>query len=415
MNSYKAINPCQKKFETRLSLSSRTKGEDMISNKSNRAMINEILEGFAKEGIAELKSSLERLFNELMIAERESHIGASPYERSSERKGYSNGFKDKKLLTRYGELNLNVPQVRDSDFYPSCLEKGERVEQALKLVLAEAYVQGVSTRRMRKLTEELCGKEISSTQVSRLAAVLDEEVTKFKSRPLDSYCYVYFDAQYEKIRDEGSVRSLAVLKAVGVKEDGAREVLGVSCSLSEAEVHWREFIERLNNRGMKGVKLIISDDHPGLRAALKSTLPSIPWQRCLFHLAQNAGSHVPSAHMREEASAAVREIYEAIDREEAEVRMRKVVERYQSKATKFCDWLEEHFVDGLTFFLFPKEHWKKIRTNNLLERMNQEQRRRTRVARLFPSIESCERLVISIAIRIHEEWSTGRRYMKASK
>lgn len=386
----------------------------MISNKSNNAMINEILEDMARKGIAELKSTLENLFNELMLSEREHHIGASPYERSSERKGYSNGYKDKKLLTRSGELNLSVPQVRDSDFYPSCLEKGERVEQALKVALAEAYVQGVSTRRMKKLTEELCGKEISSTQVSRLAAVLDKEVMKFKERPLGSYCYLYLDAQYEKVRHEGSVRSLAVLKAIGVKEDGSREVLGLSCSLSEAEVHWREFINGLIGRGMNGMKLIISDDHQGLRAALKSALPSVPWQRCLFHLAQNAGSHVPAAHMREEASAVVREIYEALDRSEAETRMRKIVERYQAKASKFCEWLEEHFIEGLTFFSFPKEHWKKIRTNNLLERMNQEQKRRTRVARLFPSIESCERLVISIAIRIHEEWSTSRRYMKES-
>lgn len=415
MNSYRAKSSSLKRFETTLSLSSTTKGEDMISNKSNRAMIDEILEGFANQGIAELKSSLERLFNQLMIAEREDHIGVGPYERSPERKGYSNGFKDKKLLTRSGELNLSIPQVRDSDFYPSCLERGEKVEQALKVALAEAYVQGVSTRRMKSLTEELCGKEISSTQVSRLAEVLDEEVKKFKERPLGSYCYLYLDAQYEKVRYEGSVRSLAVLKAVGVKEDGSREVLGISCSLSEAEVHWREFINGLICRGMNGIKLIISDDHQGLRAALKAALPSVPWQRCLFHLAQNAGSHVPAAHMREEASAAVREIYGAMDKAEAEARMRKVVERYHSKAAKFCEWLEEHFIEGLTFFSFPKEHWKKIRTNNLLERMNQEQKRRTRVARLFPSIESCERLVISIAIRIHEEWSTGRRYMKESK
>lgn len=387
----------------------------MISNKNNTGMIHEILEDFAKTGINELKNSLEKLFNQLMLAEREEYIGASPYERTPDRKAYSNGFKNKKLLTRSGELHLQVPQVREGDFYPSCLEKGEKVEQALKVALAEAYVQGVSTRRMKELTEELCGKEISSSQVSRFAKVLDEEVSKFKERPLGSYCYLFLDAQYEKVRYEGAVRSLAVLKAVGITNDGIREVLGISCSLSEAEVHWREFLNGLIKRGMNGLQLIISDDHIGLRSALQATLPSIKWQRCLFHLAQNAGAHVPAAHMRKEASAAVREIYEALDRDEAERRMRKVIERYESKASKFCEWLEENFIEGLTFFDFPKEHWKKIRTNNLLERMNQEQRRRTRTVRLFPSIKSCERLVITIAMRIHEEWSTGKRYTMSTK
>jgi putative transposase len=360
-------------FEIRFSFVLQTKGATMISNKTNKAMINEILEDFAKTGITELKDSLERLFNQLMLAEREEHIGAGPYERCPDRKTYSNGFKDKKLLTRTGELNLKVLQVRDGDFYPSCLEKGEKVEQALKVALAEAYVQGVSTRRMKELTEELCGKEISSTQVSRFAQLLDEEIIKFKTRPLSKCSYLFLDAQYEKVRYEGTVRSLAVLKAVGVTEEGVREVLGVSCSLS---VHWREFLDGLIKRGMSGLKLVISDDHKGLRAALQAVFPSVKWQRCLFHLAQNAGAHVPSANMRQEASAAVREIYQAMDREEAEARMRKVVERYKSKAAKFCAWLEEHFVEGLTFFAFPKEHWKKIRTNNLLERTKEKNKSR---------------------------------------
>lgn len=261
----------------------------MISNKTNQALIHEILEDFAKRGISELKSSLERLFNQLMVAEREDYIGAGPYERTPERKDHSNGFKNKNLLTRSGELNLRVPQVREGDFYPSCLEQGERVEQALKLALAEAYLQGVSTRKMKEVTEELCGKEVSSTQVSRFARVFDEEVEKFKNRPLGSYRYLYLDAQYEKVRYEGGVRSLAVLKAVGVNEEGAREVLGISCSLSEAEVHWRGFLEGLVKRGMRGFQLIISDNHAGLRSALRAVLPAVKWQRCLFHLAQNAG------------------------------------------------------------------------------------------------------------------------------
>ncbi len=383
----------------------------MISNKSNYIQIQEIMEQFVKSGIDQLKNSLERLFNQLMFAEREETIGAAPYERTPERKGYCNGFKNKKLLTRSGELELLVPQTRDIDFYPSCLEKGEKVEQALKLALAEAYVQGVSTRRMKALTEELCGKEISSTQVSRFAKVLDDEVKKFKERPLGSYKYVYLDADYEKVRYEGSVRSLAVLKAVGVNKEGVREILGVSCSLSEAEVHWRALLEDLIKRGLHGVELVISDSHSGLRAALQAVLPSVRWQRCMFHLAQNAGAYAPNRNMRKEIYQSVREIYQAADKEEAEMRLRKIVERFKDKAQTFCNWLEEHFIEGLTFYDFPKEHWRKIRTVNVVERINQEQKRRTRVVRLFPSVESCERLVITLAMRIHEDWGSGEKYL----
>jgi transposase-like protein len=384
----------------------------MISNKSNQHLINEVLEDFAAAGLNQLKESLERLYNQLMVAEREDYVNAAPYERTIDRKGHCNGFKNKKLLTRSGELELQVPQVREGNFYPSCLEKGEKVEQALKLALAEAYVQGVSTRKTKLITEELCGKEISSSQVSRFAEVLDEEVQKFKRRPLGSYRYVYFDATYEKVRYEGSVRSLAVLKAVGVNKEGIREVLGVSCSLSEAEVHWRSFMEDLLKRGLHGVELVVSDSHQGLRKALGAVFPCVRWQRCLFHLAQNAGAQASKAPMRGELCKVVKEIYQASDRQEAEVRLRKAVGLYRGKASKFCDWLEEHFIEGLTYYEFPKEHWRKIRTSNVVERINQEQKRRTRVARLFPSVTSCERLVVTIAMRIHEEWASGKKYME---
>ena len=192
-------------------------------------------------------------------------------------------------------------------------------------MLAEAYVQGVSTRKIKRLTEELCGKEISSTQVSRFAAILDEEIHKFKERPIGAFEYVYFDAQYEKVRYEGSVRSLAVFKAVGVNSEGIREVIGISYNLSEAEVHWRHFTESLIKRGLHGVKLVISDSHTGLKKALNAVFSSIAWQRCLFHLAQNAGSQAPSVNMRSEICVAVKEIYTAQDRQEAEIRMKKVI------------------------------------------------------------------------------------------
>ena len=383
----------------------------MISNKTNKYLINEVLEDFARNGIRELKESLERMLNELMLSEREEAVGAAPYERTLDRKGYCNGFKDKKLLTRTGELKLRVPQARELDFYPSCLEKGERVEQAIKLVLAEAYLQGVSTRKMKTLTEELCGREISSTQVSRLTKILDEEVQKFKTRKLGRYRYLFLDAQYEKVRYEGTVRSLAVLKAIGINEEGIQEVLGVSCALSETEVHWRTFLEDLTSRGLSGIKLITSDDHSGLRSALQAVLPSVKWQRCLFHLAQNAQAYAPSKELKKEIAGAVRDIYQAMDKQEAMERLKRTVDRFKGKAEKFCDWLEENFMEGLTFFDFPKSHRKKIRTVNVIERINQEQKRRTKAVRLFPNVASCERLVVTIAMRIHEEWAVGNRYL----
>jgi len=383
----------------------------MISDKSNKYFINEVLENFANNNVSQLKESLERLLNQLMFAEREDAIGASPYERTPDRKGYCNGFKNKKLLTRSGELNLSVPQTRNMDFYPSCLEKGSRVERALKLTLAEAYVQGVSTRKMTALTQELCGKEISSTQVSRFSEVLDDEVKKFKERPLKRYKYLFLDAEYEKVRQDGTVQSLAVLKAVGVNEEGQREVLDISCSLSEAEVHWRAFLEGLLKRGFSGLELVISDAHKGLRAALKAIFPSVKWQRCIFHLAQNAGSYANNKNMKFEICKATKEIYMSLNKDEAKERLRLCVERFKTKASKFCDWLEEHFIEGLTFFDFPKEHWKKIRTVNIVERINQEQKRRTRVIRIFPNIKSCERIVVMVALGIHERWITDKKYL----
>ena len=221
-----------------------------------------------EEGTEAFRKVLEKLFNLAMGVERSEFLGAAPYERTSQRRGHANGYKDKKISTRVGELRLKIPQVRGLSFYPQSLEKGCRSEKALKLAIAEMYVMGVSTRKVSEITEQLCGTEISATQVSRVASLLDEELEKFCSRPLGGeYPVVYLDAHYEKVRVEGRVQDLAILKAIGVEASGQREVLGVSARLSEAEVHWRAFLEDLAGRGLKGVKLVVSDDHAGLRAA----------------------------------------------------------------------------------------------------------------------------------------------------
>lgn len=383
----------------------------MISDIIKSKMIAEILEGLITGGTENFATVLEKLLNELMKIERENCIGAQPFERTEGRKGYSNGFKDKTLHTRSGPLNLKIPQVRDLEFYPSCLEKGCRSEKALKLAIAEMYVQGVSTRDVKKITEELCGLEVSSTQVSRLAALMDEELEAFRQRPLGTISYLYMDARYEKIRHEGSVRDLAVLSAIGVNEHGKREILGISVSLSEAEVHWRSFFETLQKRGMKGLKLIISDDHSGLGAARRAVFPSVPWQRCTFHMAQNAQAYVPKKEMKEEISQSVRDIFNCPSMDLALACKKSTVEKYEKTAPTFCKWLEDNIEEGLVFFKFPVSHRKRIRTSNAMERLNQEIKRRTRVVRVFPNKESCERLVTAILQETHEEWISGKIYL----
>jgi putative transposase len=383
----------------------------MISDIIKSKMIAEILEGLITGGTENFAPVLEKLLNELMKIEREKCIGAQPFERTEDRKGYSNGFKDKTLQTRSGPLQLKIPQVRDIEFYPTCLEKGCRSEKALKVAIAEMYVQGVSTRHVKKITEELCGFEISSTQVSRLASLLDEELKAFRQRPLGRIKYIYVDARYEKVRHGGNVRDLAVLSAIGVNEKGKREILGISVSLSEAEVHWRHFFEDLQKRGMNGLGLIISDDHSGLAAARKAVFPSVPWQRCIFHMAQNAQSYAPKQEVKEEIGQVMRDIFNCPNLNLALECKRISVEKYAKVAPKFAEWLENNVEEGLTFFQFPQEHRKKIRTSNAMERLNQEIKRRTRVVRVFSNEESCERLVTAILQEIHEEWITGKVYL----
>lgn len=385
----------------------------MISNNNITPHVIEALNDLTRLGLADLRETMEKLFNALMVIERECVLQAKPYERSEFRQGHANGFKDKTLHTRCGDLHLKVPQTRDSSFYPSCLEKGERTERALKITLAEMYVQGVSTARVKKVTEELCGTEFSSMQVSRMAAILDEEVAQFKQRSIGEMPYVYLDAHYEKVRHGGHVISAAVLKAVGVSRDGYKQILDISVSLSEAEVHWRGFLENLQRRGLNGLTLIISDDHAGLKAALRSVFPTVPWQRCLFHLAQNAQHYAPSQGMKPEIAQSIRDIYTATSRSEAEMNLQRAVQQYKEKAPRLAKWIQDDLNEGFTFYAFPRNHWKTIRTVNIVERLNQEIKRRTKVARLFPHEASCERLVAAIAMGLNEDWATeSKRHIR---
>jgi transposase-like protein len=376
---------------------------------------NEILELLANEGFEALPDSLRLLLNAAMRLEREKYLGAAAYERSEQRRGYANGFKPKTVQTRVGTLDVDVPQTRDGGFYPNSLERGLRSERALKLALAEMYVQGVSTRKVATITEELCGFEISSAQVSRIAKELDTTLEAWRNRPLGCFPYLYLDARYEKVRHGGVVRDCAVLIAVGVGEDGKREVIGVSVELSEAEVHWRKFLKQLQERGLFGVQLITSDAHAGLKEARQATFPSVAWQRCQFHLQQNASAYVPRQEMKPAVAADIRNIFEAPDRAEADRLLDKTIKTYDKSAPKLAAWLLENLPEGLTVFVYPKAHRRRIRTSNIVERLNQEIRRRTKVARLFPNEASCLRLVSAVLMEISEDWLSDLPFVSFEK
>jgi putative transposase len=368
----------------------------------------QVLDEYGFDGMA---SALQILVNEAMKIERSEVLGAQPYERTSERRGYANGFKPKTLNTRVGKLELRVPQTRGVEFYPQSLERGVRSERALKLAVAEMYVQGVSTRKVTEITQELCGLEISSSQVSRCAQLLDDELRAWRERSLEKLSYLILDARYEKVRHGGSVVDCAVLIAVGVLPSGKRTVLGVSVSLSEAEIHWREFLASLVERGLHGVEMITSDAHEGLKAARKSVFPGVPWQRCQFHLQQNATAYVPKVSMRSEVADDLRGVFNALDRVEADRMLKLAVEKYRPKAPKLADWMERSVPEGLTVFTRPTAHRRRLRTSNMLERLNKEIKRRTRVATLFPNEASLLRLVSAVLAEVDEEWQTGKCYL----
>lgn len=371
----------------------------------------ELMEQVAEQGLDILPELIRIVLNAAMQAERSEHLQAEHYQHTSERLGYANGYKPKTMRTRIGDITFAVPQVREGGFYPQALEKGLRSERAFTLALAEMYVQGVSTRKVNAITEQLCGVSITSSAVSQAASQLDTELAKWRERPLGEYPFLFLDAYYEQVREDGQVRNLAVLVAVGVTPQGKREILGVSVSLSEHEVHWRAFLESLKQRGLGGVQLVTSDDHAGLRAARLAVFGGIPWQRCQFHLQQNAQAYVPRKDMQAEVAADIRMIFDAPDRATAEAYLAKTVAKYKQSASRLSDWLATNIPQGLTVSAFPASFRRLLRTTNGVERLHREVRRRARVISIFPNPASCLRLVSAVLAEISEEWLTGRTYI----
>jgi len=370
-----------------------------------------LLEQISSEGFEALPELIRIVINAAMQAERQKHLRAEPFEHSPDRQGHANGYKPKTIKTRMGEITFDVPQVREGGFYPEALEKGLRSERALRLTLAEMYVQGVSTRKVAAITEQLCGTAVSSSLVSRAAALLDETLSAWRKRPLGEIVYLFLDARYEKVRQDGQIRDAAILIASGIDLEGKRRILGISVSLSEQEVHWRDFLQSLVARGLGGVRLIVSDDHAGLKAARLAVFGGIPWQRCQFHLQQNAQAYVPHKELQAEVAEDIRVIFNAPDRPTAEQYLARTVQKYAKTASRLANWMEKNIPEGLAVFSFPLDHRRKIRTTNGLERVSKEIHRRTHVVSIFPNEAACLRLISAILMELDEEWQTGKIYL----
>ena len=359
-----------------------------------------------------LRRIVEKALQQLLEAEITEHIGAAPYERTESRKGQRNGYKPRKLKTRVGTLELFVPQDREGTFSTHLFSRYQRNEKALVLALMEMYVEGVSTRKVREVTEELCGTSFSKSLISELAGKLDSELEEWRSRPLEAedYPYLFVDARYEKVRVASRVVSEGVLVVSAVRDDGFREIVAVEVSDTESEATYQELFRSLKARGLKGVQLIISDNHEGLKSAIRRHFQGASWQRCQVHYARNLLGMVGFGE-RGELAEGLRGIFAAPSRELALRAAEELADRWRRSHPKVAEHIEEHVEECLSCLAFPEAHRRRIRTTNGLERFNQEIKRRTRVVRIFPNREACLRLVTAIAVEQSEEWLTGRRYL----
>jgi len=357
-----------------------------------------------------LRESVRWLVQELMEAEVSARIGAERYERTEEREARRNGYRRRAWDTRVGTLELLIPKLRTGSYYPGFLEMRRRAEQALVAVVAEAYVQGVSTRKMEALVQSLGIAGISKSEVSRLCASLDAQVAAFRGRRLDAeYPYIWVDARYEHIREGGRVVSMAVAIAYGVRADGVREVPGLDIVLCEDAENWRAFLQGLVARGVRGVKLVISDAHAGLKQAIREVFVGAGWQRCRVHFMRNPLAKVPKG-AQEMVAATVRSVFEQAGRAAARAQLRLVCESLGARFPKAVELLVEAEEEILTFYDFPPEHWRQIRSTNPLERLNKELKRRSAVVGIFPNRAAVLRLFGALLAEQNDEWLVGKRY-----
>jgi len=378
-----------------------------------RMALAEVLRKAGMEQTDFLREGVRVLAQELMELELAEHLSAERHERTAERSGYRNGYRERPWDTRVGSIELHVPRVRDGSFFPSLLEPRRRAEKALVAVVQEAYVQGISTRRVDDLVQALGMQGISKSQVSRLCAELDKEVERFRTRKLEGpYPYVWLDATFVKVREAGRVVSQAIVIAIAVTAHGEREVLGLDVGPSENGAFWLAFLRDLAARGLNGVKLVTSDAHAGLKAAIGTVLQGASWQRCRVHFMRDALGLVPKS-AQQMVAATIRTVYVQVDAASAHEQWRRVAETFRPRFGRLAELMDSAEADVLAYAVFPSAHWHKIWSNNPLERLNKEVKRRTDVVGIFPNTAAVVRLVGCILAEQHDEWQTGRRYFSA--
>jgi putative transposase len=358
-----------------------------------------------------LRPLVQMVVQELLEAEMSAALGAEKGERTAGRLGYRSGYYPRTLVTRVGKLELRVPQDRAGRFSTELFERYQRSEKALVAALAQMYVQGVSTRKVKAITEELCGHSFSAAAISSINARLDEGLAEFAGRRLEEpYPYLILDGRYERVREAGVIRSQAVLVAIGIGWDGRRSILAVELANRESRSSWREFLLQLRRRGLSGVEFAVSDDHPGLRQAIVEVLPEAAWQRCYVHFLRNGLDYVPRK-VDDDCLRELRWLYDRRDLTEARRDLAAWLAKWQGTYPKLCAWVEDNIEETLTFYRLPRQHHKHLKSTNLLERLNEEIKRRTRVVRIFPNGESCLRLIRALAVEMHENWLEAPRYL----
>jgi putative transposase len=358
-----------------------------------------------------LKEIVEETLQQVLEAEMDEALQASKGERTNGRLGYRSGYYNRTLVTRVGKIELRVPQDRQGRFRTEVFERYQRSEKALVMAMMEMYLQGVSTRKVKAVTEELCGHEFSSATISRIVQRLDEELNKFAQRRLEEpYPYLILDARYEKVREDGSVRSQAVLIAIGINWEGRRSVLAVELASRESASSWKELLISLRQRSLHGVEFVVSDDHSGLRRAIQEILPEAVWQRCYVHFLRNALDYLPRK-ADDDCLQELRWIYDRRDGQEARQDLATWLAKWGKRYAKLCAWVEENIEETLSFYRLPRQHHKNMKSTNMLERLMEEVKRRTLVVRIFPNATSCLRLVRALAVEMDENWIEAMQYL----
>ena len=358
-----------------------------------------------------LKRVVQEVVQEILEGEMDQVVSAAKSERTGGRTGYRSGYYERGLVTRVGKLELRVPQDRAGRFSTEVFERYQRSEKAFVASLAEMYVQGVSTRKVKAITEELCGHSFSASTISRINKTLDTELKKFATRGLEEeYPYLILDARYEKVREDGVIRSRAVLVAIGINWDGRRGVLAVELAGRESTTSWRQLLLSLKQRGLCGVEFVVTDDHAGLKKAIAEVLPEAIWQRCYVHFLRNALDYLPRK-ADDDCLQELRWLYDRRNLQEARQDLAAWLTKWGQKYPKLCDWVEDNIDETLNFYTLPRQHHKHMKSTNMLERLNEEIKRRTRVVRIFPNAASCLRLIRALTTETHENWIEAIRYL----